>query len=85
MDNLDVFLKVFEQQKNPLICAVLTRAYWHSMGDPVEGESSVPELFALRAKAQQNRNRRNRRMRDQVRRDCGLVKVRGALGGIYWE
>ena len=23
--------------------------------------------------------------RDSIRRSCGLVKVRGALGGTYWE
>ena len=27
----------------------------------------------------------NRKAREQVMRDCGLVKVHGALGGIYWE
>lgn len=26
-----------------------------------------------------------RREREQAMRDCGLVKVRGALGGTYWE
>jgi len=26
-----------------------------------------------------------RRAREQALRDCGLVKVRGALGGVYWE
>ena len=26
-----------------------------------------------------------RRERDGIMRDCGLVKVRGALGGAYWE
>jgi hypothetical protein len=26
-----------------------------------------------------------RKERDQVMRDLGLVKVRGALGGVYWE
>jgi hypothetical protein len=26
-----------------------------------------------------------RKFRDQAMRSCGLVKVRGALGGIYWE
>ena len=31
------------------------------------------------------RRRKQRRERDAVMRDCGLVKVRGALGGIYWE
>jgi hypothetical protein len=27
----------------------------------------------------------NRRERDQVMRDLGLKKVRGMLGGTYWE
>ena len=27
----------------------------------------------------------NRRERDQVMRDMGLKRVRGALGGVYWE
>ena len=33
------------------------------------------------------RVRRNaiRREREQAMRDLGLVKVRGALGGTYWE
>jgi len=26
-----------------------------------------------------------RRMREQTMRDMGLTKVRGGLGGIYWE
>jgi hypothetical protein len=26
-----------------------------------------------------------RKERDQMMKDCGLVKVRGALGGVYWE
>jgi len=29
--------------------------------------------------------RRQRREREEVLRDIGLVKVRGALGGTYWE
>jgi hypothetical protein len=31
------------------------------------------------------RARANRRARDAVMRSLGLVKVRGALGGTYWE
>lgn len=33
------------------------------------------------------RNVRNatRRAREDAYRSCGLVKVRGALGGTYWE
>lgn len=27
----------------------------------------------------------SRRIREQIMRDMGLIKVRGALGGTYWE
>lgn len=37
------------------------------------------------AEVKRLRHNRNRRVRDSVMRDCGLVKVRGALGGTYWE
>lgn len=33
----------------------------------------------------QSRKNRARRERDDVMRSCGLVRVVGALGGIYWE
>lgn len=42
----------------------------------------------IRAEYQKHLNagrNRARRERDQIRRDMGLVRVRGALGGIYWE
>lgn len=29
--------------------------------------------------------RRQRQERESVLRACGLVKVRGAMGGTYWE
>ena len=37
--------------------------------------------------AESKRIKRNarRKARDQAMRDLGLVKVRGALGGAYWE
>ena len=31
------------------------------------------------------RARRSRQAREEALRSCGLVKVRGALGGTYWE
>lgn len=34
---------------------------------------------------QAKRKNEARRERDQAYRDCGMVKVRGALGGTYWE
>jgi hypothetical protein len=36
-------------------------------------------------KAKRARANANRRARESVLRDCGLVKVRGAMGGTYWE
>ena len=36
-------------------------------------------------KARQARTRQARKERESVMRDMGLVKVRGALGGVYWE
>ena len=41
----------------------------------------------LQITEQQKREKRNRqrRAREQALRDLGLVKVRGALGGTYWE
>lgn len=29
--------------------------------------------------------KKNRETRDSIMRDLGLVKVRGAMGGVYWE
>jgi hypothetical protein len=42
---------------------------------------------AVGNKDEARRLRRNlaRRERDQAMRDLGLVRVRGALGRIYWE
>ncbi len=82
VDTLNIFQDAQKQRRHPMILAVINRAYWHSVGVSVAGESSVPALLAEQAT---NRKNRNRRMRGQVMRDCGLVKVRGALGGIYWE
>lgn len=36
-------------------------------------------------KAKRDRRNRERRERNQVMRDLGLKRVRGALGGVYWE
>lgn len=34
---------------------------------------------------EKKRRRRNRSAMDEVMRDLGLVKVRGAMGGIFYE
>ena len=35
--------------------------------------------------AKLHREALRRSAKNQAMRDCGLVRVRGALGGIYWE
>ena len=35
--------------------------------------------------ARKLRRRAQRRARDEAYRSCGMVRVRGALGGVYWE
>lgn len=37
------------------------------------------------AKAKRQRRNANRRARDEAMRSLGLTKVRGAMGGTYWE
>lgn len=37
------------------------------------------------SKSAKERRRRNKSIRESVLRDLGMVKVRGALGGTYWE
>lgn len=36
-------------------------------------------------KIKRDKARLTRKQREAILRDCGLVKVRGALGGTYWE
>ena len=58
---------------------------------PFQAHQELDRMFeqetARKAKltAQNKRSNANRKMRDQIRRDCGLVRVRGELGGVYWE
>ena len=60
------------------------RVYWQSR--PVEqriiDETFLKELFAEVARRRRNKARKEK---DQAMRDLGLTKVRGALGGVYWE
>lgn len=83
MDNLSLIQEVMQKSRHTLIHQVLMRAYWHSKDISVApGESSVARLFAERSKV---RAKRARKAKDEAYRSCGLVKVRGALGGTYWE
>ena len=36
-------------------------------------------------KRKKEKSAARRREREAILRDCGLVKVRGAFGGTYWE
>ena len=46
---------------------------------------SLDESDAVLAEVKRLRHNKARRSRDQAMRDIGMVKVRGALGGTYWE
>ena len=38
-----------------------------------------------RGEAKKGKRRQARKLREQAMKDLGLVKVRGAMGGTYWE
>ena len=60
-----------------------------SCGDEIgtkDGENRCAKCENEQAsKAKKAARNKPRRERDQVMRDCGLVKVRGAMGGTFWE
>jgi hypothetical protein len=39
----------------------------------------------LATKAKKERAKANRKAKEEILKSLGLVKVRGALGGVYWE
>ncbi len=51
-----------------------------------DGENVCPECERVADhKAKLAKRRAQRKARESVLQDLGLVKVRGALGGVYWE
>lgn len=66
--------QTIQELKTQLVFAE-SRAASSDWQERVQGRADVKRLKARIA----------RRERDQVYRDCGLVKVRGALGGTYYE
>lgn len=56
-------------------------------GEIIESEFGKFQTREQAEKELGKRVRRNnaRKQRDDLLRSCGLTKVRGALGGIYWE
>jgi len=51
----------------------------------MRAEIEAEEKRLKASKAKRDRKNAARRERDQIRRDLGLTRVRGALGGVYWE
>jgi hypothetical protein len=45
----------------------------------------LAEEQGRKAEAKKAKARAARRARDEAYRSCGMVKVRGAMGGTYWE
>ncbi len=51
-----------------------------------DGENRCQECEdGLRTKAKREKAKANRKAKEEALRSCGLVKVRGALRGVYWE
>lgn len=49
-----------------------------------DGENRCPKCTKASA-GKKHLLKKNRETRDQIMRDLGLVKVKGAMGGVYWE
>ena len=77
-----------DQTQNPARMA-LTRAVNRAIaeGSPiyVNRPAQLDNDAIERKRLSRIRANVNRKAREQAMRDCGLVKVRGALGGVYWE
>ncbi len=82
MDNLATMQSAMRSTKSELVRNILMRAYWHSVNVTVAGDSAVAQYYSKLANQRKNVARN---AKAQAYRDCGLVRVRGALGGIYWE
>jgi DNA-directed RNA polymerase subunit M/transcription elongation factor TFIIS len=64
-------------------CNVCGNEIWTKDGENTcRSCEDLQDMDKKRALAARKRQRREREM---LLRDCGLVKVRGAMGGVYWE
>lgn len=54
-----------------------------NVGDDLHSEHCMCKAFKLNARTA--RARANRKAKTEALRSMGLVRVRGALGGVYWE
>lgn len=91
---IGLWIKWSEEKHNGLTRII----YKHVHGEEyavnvIKAKGSTSERFTDASEAQEYAKKevrrayaaRNRRERDQVYKDCGLKKVKGSLGGTYWE
>jgi hypothetical protein len=76
MNTADILASIEKLQARQKLCRP-DSAEWLDLSE------CLAPLFAEMATKQ--RKNTARRERDQSMRDLGLVKVRGSLGGTYWE
>lgn len=50
-----------------------------------DGENTCPGGCARKKDGKYKKFKLTRKVRESLLRDLGLTKVRGALGGTYWE
>ena len=66
--------------------SILMVCYCVTCGDAYDKGRSKSNLCpSCRQREARIRAAHNRKERESVLHDMGLVKVRGALGGVYWE
>jgi hypothetical protein len=53
--------------------------------DTRDGDNMCQDCEEGTKKAKRDKARLSRKAREEALRSCGLVKVRGALGGTFWE
>ena len=53
--------------------------------DTRDGHNQCASCEETEKKHVRGKRRALKKAREQAMRDMGLVKVRGAMGGIYWE
>jgi uncharacterized Zn finger protein (UPF0148 family) len=50
-----------------------------------EGDNTCSSCKKAATPAQKEKRKRDKQAREDIMRSLGLVKVRGAMGGTYWE
>lgn len=50
-----------------------------------EGDNTCSNCKKASTPEQKQKRKRDRQEREDTLRSLGLIKVRGAMGGVYWE